>query len=385
MTVPSLVELGDPTPAPSPTTKICTDCAWAGTGGDYLAVALNGSPGLRVYTRTGDTLDTPLTIPGTGFTSVVAVDWSPDGSILVALAAGTRIVVYSRTGSTLSVVSDTPGSGLTQQFFRFSPDGAYAVRARAGTSGAKNVELFTHAAGTLTLVATQSVGAGSEGFTGVAWSPNGSYIATVLRNGDEAGIRLVKRVGSTLSFVDTEPITNGAGTESGVVWLDDTTLLVAVRHTTLSTNILRVYTRTGDTINAGTSNAGLTTGTILGAAAVRAQDNSVALGWNAELHLAELTATETLTDTAPTYPTIATTQAFALRWTADGNYVALAENNTTTDGFQWWKVGEVTVIPPLRQRQRNDGLAAGRVRQRVGNAPTSRQNSIRQGWANTYL
>jgi hypothetical protein len=39
-------------------------------------------------------------------------------------------------------------------------------------------------------------------------------------------------------------------------------------------------------------------------------------------------------------------------------------------------------VPNLRQRQRDDGV---RVRGASRNAPSSRQSSVRQGWANTYV
>lgn len=50
-------------------------------------------------------------------------------------------------------------------------------------------------------------------------------------------------------------------------------------------------------------------------------------------------------------------------------------------------VGGDGVPPPLRQRQRDDDLAQGGPRQRgtAANHPTSKQQSIRQGWRNTYL
>lgn len=41
-----------------------------------------------------------------------------------------------------------------------------------------------------------------------------------------------------------------------------------------------------------------------------------------------------------------------------------------------------TTIPPLRQRQRDDGT---RIRGVAGNNPSSKQNSVRQGWKGTYL
>lgn len=369
MAVPPLVELDAPSSAPASTPN---DVAWAGTAGDYLAVAQGA--GIKVYKRVGDTLASPLTVPSNPAAGIVAVDWSPDGAYLFAAeGVGQVIHRWSRSGDTLTFLGTTASAGQTLRNMRISPSSTHLVTVQTGSSGAKQVRLHSHdGAGGLTFLQQISIESGLETAFGVAWSPNSDYMVIGL-GGSSNGAYLVKRVGNAISLVNTQAIAGNIAATMGLAWYDNNTLVVTARAG--SANVLKVYTRTGDTLSAGTDNAAITSGTITGTAAIRTQDGSTAASWNNALHLLER-AGEALTDTPATYA-----QSSALRWTPDGAYLA----GSITGNVRWWKVGEVAVIPPLRQRQRNDGAGANGPRQRVGNQPTSKQAGVRQGWANTYL
>lgn len=387
MGVPLLTKL--PTPA-LPASGNVRDVAWAAPDGKYLAVGFDASPWLTVYTRNTDLLETPLTIPTPPTTTVASCDWSPNGQFL-AIGEGENdnipIKIWERAGTTMTRLADGPltsGIGKYIALLRWSPDGNYIFTAQSGDPFVKRVFLWgVSAAGIITYldeVVVNSTGGGPS-FTSCAWSPDSTYIIGGLTttNQTQTDQWVVKRTGNNIALVATMvyPVNP---TFQDFAWSPDSAVTIAA-----GSGSAIVYTRTGDTFSAGTDNVpAAVAATVKGVAAVRAQDGSVAVAWDSALRLMER-AGETLTQVRayPT-PTGATAQRRVLRWTADGSYLVHGFMSSPID-LDWWKVGGTP--PPLRQRQRDDGLGNSGPRQRgaAKNAPTSKQRSVRQGWNNVYL
>lgn len=366
-----LRKLADPNPLPPGV----TDVAWAGTAGSYLAVGLNAAPWLAVYTRTGDVLEDPLTIPDIPTAAVQSVDWSPDGSVLAITwshpVGQVGIRLWSRSGSTLTRLTDPTGSTFSNEnWIRFSPDGAYLASIRAFSSGSKTMTLWPHSAGTLGTRNTENVRAGgNQVLCRFAWSPDSSLIFGGFTNEDSPW--LVKNTAGVLSVMTPPADHLPSSGDKGFAWVSDGHAILS------SQDAVSVYPRSGDTLTTPGDNL-FAAGP---AVAVRTQDGSVTVPFDAgRLHVLERSGT-VLTDSDRDYDYDFGVGRSA-RWTSAGTYLAIAG----VSGLDWYKPGPDTP-PPLRQRQRDDGLANSGPRQAGSsrNPPTSKQRSIRQGWGNTYL
>ncbi|MFA5306587.1 MAG: WD40 repeat domain-containing protein [Candidatus Babeliales bacterium] len=110
-------------------------------------------------------------------TSVVALNWSPDGKYLAISGygptSGNEVQVYAFDGSSLTLVTSLD-YGSYALGVNWSPDGRYlAICGKTPTSG-KELQVYAFNGSSLTLVASIDYG---NAFYTVNWSPDGRYLA----------------------------------------------------------------------------------------------------------------------------------------------------------------------------------------------------------------
>lgn len=251
-----------------------TKCKWS-PNGDFLAVSHATSPFITIYQKKGNTLtklSDPSTLPGgTGFD----VNWTSNGEYLLVNSApnSTGGAIYSVTGTTFTYFSSSaPNASGAATSGCFSHDSQYCVTSaqfsdaliayqRAASvfssitapatpagfpnglafspddlsfavamTGGDNLALynFSSALGTFTQLSSPSSLPGA-GTNGVAWSPNGLYLAFAI--GSAPYLIVYQRSGSTYTAL-TAPSSQPAGVAQGVSWSPNGEFLAVVGQTT---------------------------------------------------------------------------------------------------------------------------------------------------------
>lgn len=180
--------------------------------GTQLAVA--GPQQIEIHdAKSGQLLNT---WPNTGYSPFIA--WNPSGSRLAMLGDG--VVIYSADGTKLQSLKE----GYRTDAFAWSPDGnSIAALVVEGTPGniVSNISIWSPDTGTRTGYLLLNSG----GLQGIAWSPDGSQVATW--NSDHSGVD-IWQVSST-SLVRTlysEQITSISWENNGLAVLNGAGLLV---------------------------------------------------------------------------------------------------------------------------------------------------------------
>lgn len=171
---------------------------------------------------------------------VNSVDWSPDGNFLAVggnISGGTNndvfVFQFDRVVETLTqVVTVNPGGGSsTDEIFgvAWSPNGRY-LAVGGNISGTSNNDLFVYRFDRsngffLTQVASVNPVATTDVVTSVAWSFDGNYLAITRQQGGGSNSTLFiyrfNKTAETLTPVDqSDPVGNG-GTSQTVKWSPD--------------------------------------------------------------------------------------------------------------------------------------------------------------------
>jgi hypothetical protein len=227
--------LGAPTTIP---TGNGNDVAWS-PDGTYLSMAIDTSPYIVIYKRSGDTftkLPDPGTLPaGTAF----GVAWSPDGTYMtVTHSTSPFMTIYKRSGDNFTKLADpvTLPSG-TGQGVAWSPDGTYMT---IGVNVSPFIITYKRSGDTFTKLANPAVLPPAV-VRDVAWSPDGVYLSAATFNGSPYVV-IYKRSGDTLTKLPDPAILPSTFAE-GVAWSPDGVYLV-VGHQ-ISPRIT-IYKRSGD-------------------------------------------------------------------------------------------------------------------------------------------
>ena len=209
--------------------------------GVYLAVAVNASPYVTIYKRSGDAfvkLSNPGTLP-TGAARAVA--FSPDGTYLsVAHFTSPFVTIYKRSGDTFtklanpSLLPPDTGRGIA-----FSPSGEYLV---VGHSTTPFVTIYKRAGDTFRKLANPDTMPTGAGY-GVSFSSDNSYLA--VSHDTTPYVTVYKRAGDTFMKLDNPsdlPSSNGRAAT-----FSNSGLYLAVGHN--SSPYVTMYKRSGDTFS----------------------------------------------------------------------------------------------------------------------------------------
>ena len=209
--------------------------------GVYLAVAVNASPYVTIYKRSGDAfvkLSNPGTLP-TGAARAVA--FSSDGTYLsVAHFTSPFVTIYKRSGDTFtklanpSLLPPDTGRGIA-----FSPSGEYLV---VGHSTTPFVTIYKRAGDTFRKLANPDTMPTGAGY-GVSFSSDNSYLA--VSHDTTPYVTVYKRAGDTFMKLDNPsdlPSSNGRAAT-----FSNSGLYLAVGHN--SSPYVTMYKRSGDTFS----------------------------------------------------------------------------------------------------------------------------------------
>lgn len=326
---PELVKLADPSGMPTN----CVDLAWVGPGGDLLVVAFNNSPYLKVFTRNGDVLENPLTIPSAPTAAVTTCDATADGSVIgvswLANNPDDRLRFWTVSGSTLTHVTDPTDVNFTDtERIRFTPSGGHLGVIRSSGISSSQLSCFTHSAGVIANRSNLSISLGTSGAAArLAWSPDGTLILCCWQN--TAAVRLAKRTVNTIAL-QTNPTGHAQTTTShGPAWFDNTYAMVA------GTASIAVYQRSGDTLPSKVDNAFADLGARGPAVHPSLGTLQIPVTTPTPDELQTLSRSgQTLTEGQASCNALYEHGAVqAARWTADGRYLAIAG----VGGIDWYK------------------------------------------------
>ncbi len=196
--------------------------AWS-PNGSYIAVVNQTANTLQVYSFSGSNPVQAGSSVSTGASSAPeSVSWSPNGNyIAVVTASNSTLQVYSFSGSTpvlLGAGTTTGVNGPTS--VAWSPNGNYLVVANNGTTNM--TVYYFDGTDTPVLVSTISTGAGSQP-NSAAWSPNGQFISVLNQTNNtlqffyapifQNGQPLLNQLGNTVSTAN--PVTSVAFSPNG--------------------------------------------------------------------------------------------------------------------------------------------------------------------------
>jgi hypothetical protein len=204
--------------------SVVRGCAWSG---DYLAVAHDGSPGVKMYKKSGEALSLVDSVAHLAY-NTYCVAWNGD-YLVAGYYDSNRLALYLRSGDDL--VKQTDPSACPNRVYGVAWGGDYLAVAMYGGY----LWFFKLDAGALTKLTTPTAPPGTA--NGCAWS--GDYLAVAHKGG--SGVSLYKRSGDTLTLLANPPDTGGDG--MGCSWSGDY-LAVA----TNTSPYLAFYKRSGDTL-----------------------------------------------------------------------------------------------------------------------------------------
>jgi WD40 repeat protein len=197
--------------------------ASGGPSGSYIAITHNSSPYFTLLDHTTPgavSLATTYNLGSPGRSTV----FTPDGDyIAVSYNSAPQLTLLDHTTPGSVLLASTYSLGSTQPNFgmAFSPDGTYLA---VPTIGGNSLTLLHYSApGTVSLASTYSTQSPSFGPTAVwlcAWSPNGEYLA-VTNNGSSATLTILS-VSSAGSLTLASTYNGSAFNDTrGVAWSPD--------------------------------------------------------------------------------------------------------------------------------------------------------------------
>ena len=208
--------------------------------GVYLAVGLNIT--LMIYKRNGDvfTLLAPVSPDITW--GVRGLAWSPDGaSLAVAGPVLTGISVYNRSGDSLTrVFYQQASSDLAMTGACFSPDGTYLVVTK---DFGPYVDIYKRSVNVFTRL-TNSFFV-SNGALGACFSPDGLYLALGVFSGN--GFTWCKRAGDAFTPLPN-PATMPGGTQAALAYSADGRHLAIAIDTASGAGGVLIYRQNGDSL-----------------------------------------------------------------------------------------------------------------------------------------
>jgi len=146
--------------------------------GNYVALAVNQDPRIRLYSYTpGNNLSrvAGLNLPQSG----AHCNWSSDGNYLVVCNDATpnfRILDHTTPGSLSTATTYTINGDAKAS--AFNPDGDYLAVVSGTAAGEDDITLFSYSSGSITFETTyQRITDGGTISTGLGWSADGNYLA----------------------------------------------------------------------------------------------------------------------------------------------------------------------------------------------------------------
>jgi Tol biopolymer transport system component len=298
--------------------------------GRMLAVAHTGTPPLKIYERSGTTF-TKLADPASALSAGSTIAFSPDGRFLAeGGGASVFLIIYERSGTTFTKLADPasmPGQGVNG--LAWSPDGRFLAVAHT-TNVTIRITIYDRTGTTFTKVtnpATQPTGSAA----GCCWSPDGRFLA--VSHATTPFITIYERTDTTFTKL-TDPGSLPAGNGSGGIAFSPDGRFLAMGHST--TPFITIYERSGNTFTKLPNPA-----TLPGAAGgcSWSPDGSLLMHVGATVTLYRRFGSEFLAMVAPVLPTgNGSTKGSA--WSPDGRFMTLPMSSGSTDILFYETSGE---------------------------------------------
>jgi WD40 repeat protein len=221
--------------------------------GKYLALggaAPTSGNGIQVYAFNGTSLTLVTSISyGAAGSYVLGVNWSPDGRYLAiggkAPTSNNEVQVYAFNGSSLTLVAsiDYSSSSNAAQTLNWSPDGRYLGVGGYGPTSGNEVQVYAFNDSSLTLVASLDYG---SFIYCVNWSPDGRFIA-IGGSGPISGneVQVYAFSGSSLTLVTS---LDYGGLFLAANWSPDGRYLAIGGNSPIGGNEVQVYAFNGSSL-----------------------------------------------------------------------------------------------------------------------------------------
>jgi WD40 repeat protein len=217
----TLTKLPDPASLPQGGIFGPNDSVRFAPNGEFLAVGVHSAaPFLMLYQRDGTTftkLPDPASAPQT---SARAVAWSPNGEFLAATSVlAPYLHIYQREGTTFTRLPDPASLPPTIASFDpasldFSPNSEFLAYGASGNASHKPLFIYQRSGTTFSLLADPASLPPNGSVLGVAWSPNGKFLATFYSG--SPGMFIYERDGTTFTkLADPASIPFVSGIQGG--------------------------------------------------------------------------------------------------------------------------------------------------------------------------
>jgi hypothetical protein len=271
--------------------------------------------------------------------AVYGAAWGPGSNSYVCAgtndATGT-FAIYSFNGTTLtSVAANT--LGLNCNAVDWQKTSSFLAFARA-TGGGNELQVWSFAP-PATLTSQTGAGVASSGVA-VKWNPTGSHL--IFGWGTNLSLYPFTPP-NTLGAVSTQATTQAVF--RGAVSWDSTGIYVACGLATGATNELRVYSRTGDTLNAFV--ASVYVGQTVTAVDWSPTNSWIAVGLSGgtdRFRIYEFSATSTLLVELEAARIGASSTVFSVNWNSTGNRLVMGLETGSSTEFKVFDVNQTTAV-----------------------------------------
>jgi Tol biopolymer transport system component len=210
--------------------------------GEMLATGVDGTPFLKLWSRSGDVLTAESDPAAPRSADVVRdVEWNPDSSSLAVASHGTPpVTVYNRSGAALTRLSSpATTSGSSGHAVAWNHDGSSIA---VGSFEVQKLTAYNRSVNTFTIFhSTTPIPTGTA--YALDWNHDGSSLALGMFEGSGPYMRLYNRSGNTLTAI-TDPADMPASSVFILKWSPDGSQLAVA---TYGSPYLVIYERSGDT------------------------------------------------------------------------------------------------------------------------------------------